>query len=878
METNPDHRLWPGKARPLPDSAASWHPATFHCLDVAACAEALLEASPAWKRRLARAAGVSPEVLRTVFVQLIALHDIGKLSEKFCTDIGGSLPLDPGSNVPSSLRHWEISAELLIRELDGEVAELVGMPDRRARKALYAAVAGHHGRPPATPASFDDTLGVPACKAFLRELADLDGLRPVRADIDRPTAQRLSWSLAGLAVASDWIGSDQHRFPYTSPKESMAEYWAITRERARTAVEAAGMRGAEKSSLSGVTALFDIETPRPMQSAVEDVTIPEQPTLFVLEDITGSGKTEAAIALVQRLMAKGLAEGVYIALPTMATANAMYARLGSFYRRLFTPRSDPSIALAHGKRLQNDGYLNALALGETVGAVAPSAGDDAAERLDERSVGAVCGAWIADDRRKAFLAEVGVGTIDQAFLAVLPVKFSTLRLFGLSRRVLVVDEAHACDPYMQKVLERSLEMQAAMRGSAIVMTATLTRASRQALVDAFRRGLGAKNDVNLPDHYPSLTVATDNTGSCDRHKVGTVASLRRIVPVRRLSTTSEAVELLCRSAAAGACGVWIRNTVDSAIDAAATLRAAGVDVELFHARFAMHDRLCIERRVVERFGKSGSEGQRRGRILVATQVVEQSLDLDFDVMVSDIAPIDSLIQRLGRLWRHVFLDSARDRHGAEQVLHVLSPDPDDADMTAWSSGEVAGSVAIYGAPLLWRTARVLADTPEIASPDNLRDLLERVAGEAAMPIPEGLEAQERKLEGESFAERALARDNLVSVAGGYAAAKGLTDSERYPTRSGAASVRLVLARREFDGLRFWAPGDDSGDASEVGISAYRHEKLGTPAPDDARRISRLQEGWPEWKRTACPVLIVEPDGKIGENARYDAELGLTFKT
>lgn len=812
--------------------------------------------------------GQSSVSLRAAFVKLVALHDIGKLSEKFCNDIGLPVPTDCSGNVPSSSRHWQISFSLLTEELDDDVRELIGVTKPRARKALYAAVAGHHGEPPDVDPYFNDRVGVPACKQFIQDLSGLGDLDSIPFDVSGKSARLLTWSLAGLTVVADWIGSDQTRFPYHSPSVSVADYWTGAKARALNAVADAGIRDAKRSSFGGVSAMYGIERPRPMQDLVTKVHIPEEPTLHILEDVTGSGKTEAAMALAHRLMENKAGEGVYVALPTMATANAMYERLGKVYRSFFGAGSQPSIVLAHGKRLLNDSFLESLLVDSTDP-------ESKATDVEVASARATCSAWIADDRRKTFLAEVGVGTIDQAFLAVLPVKHSTIRLFGLARRILVIDEAHACDPYMQKALERLLTMQGAMRGSAIVMTATLTQDSRQRLVDAYREGLGMPNAPALEESYPSLTVVASDDEQCKRIPVPVDPELRRCVPVKRLSEFSAAVELLVEQSSAGACCVWIRNTVDSAIEATTLLRERGVEVDLFHARFAIHDRLVVEDRIVACFGKLGTNTQRRGRVLVATQVVEQSLDLDFDVMVSDVAPIDALVQRVGRLWRHTPAQVARDRCGVDLVLYVVSPDPEACDETSWTSGDVAGSAAVYGAPVLWRTALALAETKEIDSPGNLRQLLERVSGNNMPPVPDFLEKLEMRLEGEMQAESALARGNLVTVGAGYFSAKGMTDNESYPTRAATPSIRIVLARRVDNGLAFWAADDVTGESSEVSISQFRYARL-KPEIDGAAGVNGLCKAWPKWKQLACPVAIVEQNGRIGAIGHYNDTVGLTF--
>lgn len=351
---NVDHRLWPGKGHPLPDAEHTWHPATFHCLDVMACAIGLMEAAPARMQRLATLYSIPQATLERTFAFLIAMHDIGKLSAKFCSDIGHSLPVGAGNGRRTHLRHWEISYLLLIGKLDEAVEAAIGCSDEFARDRLYIAVSGHHGQPPSDTDefSFADTVGVEAALAFVGDIRQLLSDAPP-LNIKQTEAAKLSWTLAGLTVVADWLGSNQHWFPYTAPSVSMDNYWASARERAANAIKRSGLYGSIRSSEPGIRSLFDIREPRPMQIAVADCQIPEGPSLAIIEDATGSGKTEAAIVLAQRFMAMGKGEGIYVALPTMATANAMFDRLGTSYRRLFDEGEQPSLALAHGHRGMN---------------------------------------------------------------------------------------------------------------------------------------------------------------------------------------------------------------------------------------------------------------------------------------------------------------------------------------------------------------------------------------------------------------------------------------------------------------------------------------------------------------------------------------------
>src|SRR5690606_25025277 len=186
------------------------------------------------------------------------------------------------------------------------------------------------------------------------------------------------------------------------------------------------------------------KNPTPLQAYAQTVELGKVPQLFILEDVTGAGKTEAAMVLVHRLMASGLASGLYVGLPTMATANAMYKRMSESYRRLYAEQELPSLVLAHGASKLSKAFSDSVALSTQT--------DDKNYENNELSASAYCNQWLADSRKKALLADVGVGTIDQALLGVLPARHQSLRLFGLTNKVLLVDEVHAFDPYMRSLL------------------------------------------------------------------------------------------------------------------------------------------------------------------------------------------------------------------------------------------------------------------------------------------------------------------------------------------------------------------------------------------------------------------------------------------
>ena len=364
------------------------------------------------------------------------------------------------------------------------------------------------------------------------------------------------------------------------------------------------------------------------------------------------------------------------------------------------------------------------------------------------------------------------------------------------RRVLILDEVHAYDAYMQREMERLLEFQAGLGGSAVLLSATLPLQVRERLTDAFAKGLGidAEDDC-LGTDYPMATIrAVDVAASTS---VPGRSERARTLPVRFLESPDEALEEVERAAGDGKAVLYIRNTVDDALDAHAALKVRELDPLLFHARFALVDRLKIEQRIVRMFGKGSTADDRkgndgRGKVLIATQVVEQSLDIDFDALVTDLAPIDLLIQRAGRLWRH----GHRRREGQPELL-VVAPNPvDDAD-EAWFARAFPRAKYVYpDHARLWLTARTLQDAGAIESPGALRSLVESVYVEHAdVDVPEGLQGTFFDAEGRAGAERGAATANVLDFTKGYVRDAGSWDSDvRTPDPSGRPATGHPAAR------------------------------------------------------------------------------------
>lgn len=860
-----------GKARPSETGGPAWHPAAYHCLDVGAVAFVLLRDGvsrppPPW----------NGTELHVSIAALIALHDVGKFTRPFqikrldlWPPVLGRMEATPG---PS---HDTAGFVLLQQQLAGELDPLLLDWARYDRVPVLAALCGHHGRPPQDCEQLAPKAACSPCIDAAQELvrgvlATLPGL-PLPSPDGSPAP---AWWLAGLTVLADWIGSAEAWFPYRAPDLDLSEYWhTFAVPQAAAAVTAVGVRpSAVRASVTLADLVGRDVQASPVQALAQTLDLGAAgPALVLVEDQTGSGKTEAALLLAHRLMSAGRADGLFVALPTMATANAMYDRLGQAYRRLFQDGALPSLVLAHGRRADHAGFQDSILRDAAVEGIGGS------EPGDEPS-SVQCAAWIADDRRRTFLAAVGVGTIDQALLAVLPSRHAPLRLHGLHRRVLVVDEAHAYNSYMREELLRLVEFQAGLGGSTVVLSATLPQATRRKLADAYARGAGLRPPRPVSAAYPLITVlrrAGMEEVPCEGRP-----GLARRVQVERLADVPAAIARIVAAARAGQAVAWIRNAVDDVAEAHAGLAAAGVDATMFHARFAMGDRLGIEQDVMDRFGRGGTD---RSGVVVASQVIEQSLDIDFDLLVTDLAPMDLMIQRAGRLWRHDLGGRLADK----PRLLVLSPEPVDVPGADWLGPALRRTGYVYGDhALLWRSARVLFGAGFIEAPGKVRELVEAAYDG---DVPPGLQRQANAAAGKSSAGASLAKQNLLRWEAGYDINAGAWASDiRTPTRLGEEGVTLRLGR--WDGARLdpWYQADTPARAwslSEVQVGKWLATGVLPPEDALAQAMAQARAGWGQWDRD-IPILALSCDGQdwIGSvvkdaqvrPVRYGWQLGLRF--
>ena len=780
---------------------------------------------------------------------LASVHDLGKFSRSFQAKVPELWPeqvLGPKRAVPDR-PHWRNTALLLRAEpIAQEFTSLFpSIPYDIA--PIIAAIAGHHGRPPegqdevnAAPskARRDQQLGqecVDAAHSAFCILQNLINPSPLSFLEKQKQAAQWSWRLSGLVTLADWVGSDTCYFPFEPVDTRLADYWNWALAQAEKALVDKGLRPQSPESRPSYASFAPqaAPRPRPMQKLAEKVPLLDGAQLFIIEDTTGAGKTEAAIMLAARMMAAGKGEGLYFALPTMATANAMYERLEETYQKLFeiSVAADPSLVLAHGRS----------ELSKAFRAIVNST--NMANGGEDETASAFCAQWIADDRRKAFYAEVGAGTIDQAFLSILPKRHLTLRQYGLAGRILIVDEAHCFDAYMGEELSALLELHAQNGGSAIVLSATLSLDQRRNMAEAFAKGLGLRDPEDLSDQlcseaYPLLTSAT--IGGVQECESGFDPALRRSVTVERLPDRTTAETRALSAAKGGAAVLVICNAVDEAIavyESLANQMDRPAHIHLFHARFAQGDRQKIEEDVLRWFGRDAKATDRAGHILVATQVVEQSLDLDFDLVISDLAPVDLIIQRAGRMWRHLDKRPPERRPVEKPHILVVSPDPDQVDDGKWLEPVLGKAAFVYQhAGVMWRSAKALFDAGRIDTPESFRPLIECVYTND--DVPPALEEKQIEDEGKEWGNRSLGRFNVVDLEGGYGSLPmELSGTEDIGTRLGEKTVTLRLAHIEEGRLVPWCVVPDDYPNRAWALSEIRGTREFSPRSFSAARGS-----------------------------------------
>ncbi len=672
---------------------------------------------------------------------LVSVHDVGKINPLFQEKIyrhltGYKANTKPGleDSQPELEKglswHWGVSYAAL-EDAAPFVKDIVGC---------------HHGEKPSfkTPFKGDAIIGGREWQQLREELIvrmkDYFGRSWPEIEDDLRAGV-----LAGLTTVSDWIGSSVEFFP-----ENEAALFDLV----RSAVQKSGfVRPQIKKGLT-FTDIFSGYQPRDIQK--QFVEMVEGQGVYVLEELMGQGKTEAALMAAYKLLEQGVASGIYFALPTKLTSEKIYSRFNAFLNSVLAPEDPHRSLLLHG-----DSWIVETQLGE------------------EGRPGFL---WF-NSRKRGLLAPFAVGTIDQAMMSVMNVKHGFVRTFGLAGKVVILDEVHTYDFYTGAIMDKMIHALRSLGCTVILLSATLSSQRKCGLLASETK----PSDENTPQYYPLISKKTESglqfSPAFSREAV--------TFAVRMETEVSLVFEEVRERAAQGEYILWIENSVKEAQDAYRILsawgRENGIETGLIHSRFPVKERNEKEDYWVSLYGKEGAARRKEsGKILVGTQVLEQSLDIDSDFLVSRLAPTDMLLQRIGRAWRHKILDEYRPEKAKRQILILMPQEKQVRDDPKQAFG-VSGLV--YSPYVLARSFEVWCKRKSVTVPDAMRGLIEETYSERSES--EKLHYLKAEMKKEMTK---LKRFADISMSSGFK-----TESDHHPTRySELPSVDVLLLNQEPD--------------------------------------------------------------------------------
>ncbi|WP_420933594.1 CRISPR-associated helicase/endonuclease Cas3 [Alteromonas sp. A081] len=782
-ELPPYFKYWGKAKKDSEQSGADYHLLPYHCLDVAAVADKWLALSPVLLKRFALYLNTKPDLARRIVLFFVLLHDLGKFDgrfQHFREDIRQKLQGD-GWWIEEDLSYYSHGSS-------GFKQFLAEFGFSEAMKA----VAGHHGYCDTAfnyeePTADDELIALDKQArsewvAYCLVFCDLESIPDVG---DIPL-------LAGFCSVADWLGSSLTNF-ITSPTNDLQAYYEQVLPRAEKVLRDSGLITSIIGA--GFNFLFPDYSPRGIQCLLDE--LPLSPGLTLVEADTGAGKTEFALSYASMLVEAGLADGVVFGLPTQATANGLFARIQHAADLLFP---DTKTTLTHGK----SHYIV----------------------TDESG-------FLHQSKKRAFLGTTSVATIDQILMGVLGIKHQFVRSFGTRKSVLILDEIHSFDAYMMALIEQVLKGQHEAFSSVILLSATLPRHIRNKLLSTY----GGYSDS---DDYPLITHA-DLNGATNSIALPTKQQqqlVRKIVHTQQWLAPDcfpddVQVGTLCDWVIQGAVVAVIFNTVADAQRLFQKIKnqLPELEVDLFHARFTYGDRQRVEEMVLTKYGKNA---KREGRLLIATQVIEQSLDLDFDVIVSQLAPIEYLMQRMGRLWRHERKNT--DLHSRISTIEeplFITLIPQESIQLDESISKVkthySGSGFVYqNIRWLYRTEEYFKLNDKLIFPDCYREAIEYVHSPVTYEnepeaITEIADAFELKGEGSHYTARQISAMQ----------SKPLNDVDprcALLTREGEMSVSVVLVD-ESGALLHGGSFDEQADRERSLISLPPKHAKGTKHPD-----------------------------------------------
>jgi CRISPR-associated endonuclease/helicase Cas3 len=755
-------------------------PLSSHCLDVAAVFQALTKLKVI-RARLEAAAGtkLSDEQLDRLAVVSL-LHDLGKSNIGFQNKIFGRTAPKVGHIGPLTGLTNHFAAEL------AESLELQTLVNwfrsEVTLSGFLVAAWSHHG----TPIKIDsaDLTGLDNDKRWWHKDGERDPFNAIAEliavskknfpsafgnNVEKiPDRSTLQHRFCGLVMLADWLGSHRTYFP-VERADSFDSFKAAKHIITAVGLDASRFREAISSATHDFSARFGLASPQALQEAIFGTAAKEiENKLLIAESETGSGKTEAAIWRFYDLLEAGEVDSLYFALPTRVAARELYSRIRAYIEKLIADPADrPPVVLAVPGYALVDGVRTETLLPDNT----TRWNDDHNDRWREK-------AWAAERPKKFLASAIAVGTVDQALMSTLKVKHAHLRSVCLDRSLLVVDEVHASDVYMRQLLKCLLDHHVGLGGHALLLSATLGSAARAEFIAGLAKPQTPTFEEAISEPYPSITNRTGivkEAGaphSIARHKTVQVDVLPCMqTPEEILVGIEQALKEECRI-------LVVLNTVARAID---LLRAAEASLSTrpdaffscngqitpHHGRFAPKDRIKLDASISSRLGKGSQAGP---LLLIGTQTLEQSLDIDADLLITDLCPMDVLLQRIGRLHRH---DRRRPKNYERGQCIVLAPDEEtlanllsDTGMPV-KAAKACGLGSVYeDMRCLQLTLSLLKSNSEINIPADNRRLVEGITHPSCLSklSDTRMRMHGMSIEGQQIANKSLAaRSSLVEL-------------------------------------------------------------------------------------------------------------------
>jgi CRISPR-associated endonuclease/helicase Cas3 len=771
------------------DSIQKYHPLICHMLDSAAMTEMIWDMiiSKPMKQIISRSFQRSLEFTRKIIIVISGCHDIGKSSPSFQSKIAyfRDILKQNGLDFEHIIDHYHsiLSGVILQRYLKPKLDK---HQTQNFISQLFSdikrIIGAHHGKFPNfemyhnieassnNPIDIGGVLWEELQNNMIDLVCDYAGLSGEefqsflikgienKGDISERSKKNAEYNsslmfLAGLITISDWIASNETNFEFYTDFSDIAElktkYFPIAKNRANKSLENLKWKNwiqkaqIAPNDLLTFDEIFNFSSPRPLQSIViEKCKNIDRPSLFLIEAPMGEGKTEAALFIEYYLENKLNLTGSYIALPTQATSNQMFQRVKDFLKKTHKNQYI-NLHLLHGNAIMSEEYSLLKEKSNDFSS------NNAVENQNDDTL--VASRWFTYKKR-GLISPFGVGTIDQSLLSIIPTKHFFIRIFGLSGKIFIIDEVHAYDVYMSELLERLLEWMRYLGTTVVLLSATLPASKRKNLISAYCAGLNIPNiEKQLQKKakpYPTVTIINEKCVEIETFNVSVKKQGEDAVQINWISENSIS-ELVFKSISEGGRIAIICNKVKRAQMVYLQLlkyqktkqSLKEVEIDLLHSRFPYIQRMNVENRLLENFGKNRDHKKSQKKILVSTQIIEQSLDLDFDWMISDLAPIDLMIQRLGRLHRHT-KDSnqntiIRPKNFLKPTFSVIAPDTNIDGIIEWEEHP------IYPKHLLLRTFLILKQQQNftISIPDDLQSLIEDVYGEEII-IPLNFQSKE----------------------------------------------------------------------------------------------------------------------------------------